>query len=191
MTNDELSIASPPVPTILHTNNWLASKFLLHQGTPPRKKVTETSTPLRYTARKQSYTSFFCRGEPSPNTRKFREGSLQGVWGGAVYGSQTVRRRKNIYINHRRYKTDTELSNFIWKLKDEGIEYKLQWKIIYRGRSFNTLSKVCQLCTNEKIFVLLKPELCTLNSNNELGSYCRHQKKTPSLQSKKSGQLVP
>ena len=79
-------------------------------------------------------------------------------------------------FNHRRYKTDTELSNFIWKLKDEGIEYILQWKIIDRGRSFNTISKTCQLCTNEKIFLLLKPELCTLNSNNELGSYCRHQR---------------
>ena len=97
MTNDELSIASPPVPTILHTNNWLASKFLLHQGTPPRKKVTETSTPLRYTARKQSYTSFFCRGEPSPNTRKFREGSLQGVWGGGrIWLTNCKKKKKHI-----------------------------------------------------------------------------------------------
>ena len=89
-------------------------------------------------------------------------------------------------FNHRRYKTDTELSNHIWKLQDGGIEYKIKWKIIDRGRPFNPVSKTSQLCTNEKLYILRRPELCSLNSNNELGSYCQHQKKLLPSNPKKS-----
>ena len=80
-------------------------------------------------------------------------------------------------FNHIQYKTDTELSNHIWMLKNKNIEYKIKWKIIDRGKPFNQVSRICQLCTIEKYYILLKPEVCSLNSNNELGSYCRHQKK--------------
>ena len=80
-------------------------------------------------------------------------------------------------FKHIEYKTDTELSNHIWHLKNKGIDFKIKWKIIDRGKTFNSVSKICQLCTIEKFYILLRPELCSLNSNNKLGSYCRHQKK--------------
>ena len=89
-------------------------------------------------------------------------------------------------FNHRRYETDTELSKHIWKLKDGGIEYTISWKIVDRGRPFNPVSKTCQLCTNEKLYLLRRPQLCSLNSHNELGSYCRHQKSLLHSNPKKS-----
>ena len=90
---------------------------------------------------------------------------------------------KTRYNNHTKsfrniiYKTDTELSNHIWTLKNKGIEYKISLKIIDRGKTFNSVSRICQLCTLEKYYLLFKPEICSLNTNDELGAYCRHQKK--------------
>ena len=90
---------------------------------------------------------------------------------------------KTRYNNHTKsfrniiYKTDTELSNHIWTLKNKGIEYKISWKIIDRGKTFNSVSRICQLCTLEKYYLLFKPEICSLNTNDELGAYCRHQQK--------------
>ena len=89
-------------------------------------------------------------------------------------------------FNLRTYETDTELSKYIWKLKDGGIKYIIKWKIIDRGRSFNPVSKTCQLCTNEKLYLLRRPKLCSLNAHNELGSYCRHQKSLLHSNPKKS-----
>ena len=80
-------------------------------------------------------------------------------------------------FKHEKYKTETDLSNHTWKLKTEKKSFKINWKILDRGRSFNPGSKICQLCTIEKYYLIFKPELCTLNSHNELGSHCRHKKK--------------
>ena len=57
------------------------------------------------------------------------------------------------------------------------IEFNISWKIIDRGKSFDSVSRTCNLCTTEKLYLLRNPELCSLNTNNELGSYCRHQKR--------------
>jgi hypothetical protein len=80
-------------------------------------------------------------------------------------------------FRHRTYINDSELAKYIWKLKDENRSYTISWKIIDRGKPFNPTSKICQLCTREKYYLIYRPELCTLNSNSELGSHCRHKKK--------------
>ena len=80
-------------------------------------------------------------------------------------------------FNHEKYKSDTELSNHVWKLKKENIEFTIKWRIIDRGKLFNPVSKICQLCVREKFYLIFKPNLCSLNNRNELGAYCRHQKK--------------
>ena len=79
-------------------------------------------------------------------------------------------------FNNVKYETETELSKHIWKLKRAKIAFTIKWRVIDRGRPFNPVSKVCQLCTTEKFYLIFKPHLCTLNDRNELGSYCRHQK---------------
>ena len=90
---------------------------------------------------------------------------------------------KNRYGNHlksfrhKKYISDSELSKHIWKLKDENKSYTISWKIIDRGKSFNPNTKICQLCTREKYYIIYRPELCTLNNNNELGTHCRHKRK--------------
>ena len=70
----------------------------------------------------------------------------------------------------------TTLSKYIWKLKDENKPYSIKWKIMARAQPFSQTTNQCQLCTREKYFIVYKPELCTLNSRNELFSSCRHKR---------------
>ncbi|OOZ36137.1 hypothetical protein BOW52_10940 [Solemya elarraichensis gill symbiont] len=79
---------------------------------------------------------------------------------------------KNI---HKR--NDTELSKFIWTLKEKNFEYKLKWRILRTCAIYNNTSKRCNLCLHENFLIMCKPHLCSLNKRNELMGACRHNKK--------------
>jgi len=87
------------------------------------------------------------------------------------------------YRNHacsfrnERYKHATELSKYIWSLKDQNIKYDIKWRIVKQARSYSNVTKRCYLCSWEKFFILCKPEMSTLNSRNELASCGRHARK--------------
>ena len=90
---------------------------------------------------------------------------------------------KNRYRNHiasfrdRNKRNATELSKYIWSLKDSFIPYSISWKIIARANSYSNTTKRCNLCLTEKFFIICKPNLCSLNKRNELATTCRHAKK--------------
>ena len=71
----------------------------------------------------------------------------------------------------------TALSEHIWSLKDTNTNYSLKWRIISKANSYSTSSKKCNLCTEEKYFIIYRPNLCSLNKRHELFSSCRHRKK--------------
>ena len=77
-----------------------------------------------------------------------------------------------------RYKTVTKLSEKVWQLKDRGSKYTIKWSIIRRGRTYVNGQKHCDLCTSEKLEILLRsknPHL--LNSRSEILAKCRHKRK--------------
>ena len=78
-------------------------------------------------------------------------------------------------FNHRRYGKETTLSQKIWKLKDEGQDFEIKWKILERAQPFSPITGVCGLCTLEKWYILFKPELSTLNKRNEINNHCFHK----------------
>ena len=71
----------------------------------------------------------------------------------------------------------TELSKYIWNLKDRNIMYNIKWRKIKQARSYSNVSKKCNLCLWEKYFIICRPEMSTLNNRSELISTCRHSKK--------------
>ena len=79
-------------------------------------------------------------------------------------------------FKNRAHKTETELSNHIWAVKDRGSTYDIKWKILDRANTYSPITHICNLCTREKFFLIFKSELCTLNTSNELKSHCRHKK---------------
>lgn len=91
---------------------------------------------------------------------------------------------KTRFNNHKcsfrleRYRTATKLSEKVWYLKDRGIDFNITWDIIKRGRPYMNGQRTCDLCTTEKLEILLRstdPHL--LNSRSEILAKCRHRRK--------------
>ena len=80
-------------------------------------------------------------------------------------------------FKHEEKRNATTLSEHIWKLRDMNAQYSIAWKIVSRAKPYSTGSKKCNLCTEEKYFIIYKPKMSTLNKRNELTSTCRHRKK--------------
>ena len=80
-------------------------------------------------------------------------------------------------FRHKKYINSTELSKYMWKLKDEKITATIKWTImsIVHG---TPKSGVCKLCLTEK-FWLLKHfnDEHLLNKKSEFTSKCRHENK--------------
>lgn len=90
---------------------------------------------------------------------------------------------KSRYNNHTssfrnlKQKHSTELSKYIWRLKQANVQYTIRWKILKKCRAYSNKTKRCNLCLHEKFIIIYYPKLSTLNSRNELISTCRHRKK--------------
>ena len=97
-----------------------------------------------------------------------------------TYFGQTLRPFKQRYYEHktaikyRASKLATALSNYIWKLKDAGKQFKLKWSIHSRAPTYKSGSKKCQLCLKEKTAIALAEPEELLNSRTELLNKCIH-----------------
>ena len=86
-------------------------------------------------------------------------------------------RNHQMSFKHENKKNDTELSKYLWQLKEKKKDFTITWKILAKARAYTTLTKRCNLCISEKFFIISKPHMATLNKRNELVSTCRHRRK--------------
>ena len=56
----------------------------------------------------------------------------------------------------------TELSKYIWNLKESDVRYSTKWKIIKQCRPYFNKTKRCNLCLYEKFIIICHPELSSL-----------------------------
>ena len=84
-------------------------------------------------------------------------------------------RNHNSNFKTRNPKNATGLSKYIWGLQDQNISYDISWKIVSRAKPFNHVTNVCNLCTREKYFIILKPEMTSLNKQTEISGPCLHK----------------
>ena len=80
-------------------------------------------------------------------------------------------------FRNRKYANRTELAKHIWKLKDNNENYKISWSIISSASAYNNISKRCNLCLTEKLYIIKVNKASNLNKRAELISKCRHEKK--------------
>ena len=78
-------------------------------------------------------------------------------------------------FKNERYAHETTLSTYIWKLKEQNLDYEIKWKLFTRASPYSPVTDICNLCTKEKYFILFCPEEATLNHRNEIYSHCRHK----------------
>ena len=65
----------------------------------------------------------------------------------------------------------TELSKFIWTLKDRNIDYTLTWSIIARAKAYSSRSKFCNLCITEKFFIMCKTNAGLFEQKERIDQY--------------------
>ena len=73
-----------------------------------------------------------------------------------------------------------EIAKEVWKIKDQGGEYGIDWNIIGHAPAYNQATKKCHLCTAEKLHIAEKMDdknTNLLNKRDELISRCLHQNK--------------
>ena len=80
-------------------------------------------------------------------------------------------------FKHRKYTNSTELSKYIWQLRDKKQDYDIKWTIISHARSYSNISKRCDLCLTEKLMIIKANPKQLLNKKSELISKCRHENK--------------
>ena len=78
-------------------------------------------------------------------------------------------------LKNRNLESSCKLAQYCWKLNDKNIKYHITWRIICRAKTFSPISNVCNLCINEKYYILYHPEMSSLNSRKELTNNCRHK----------------
>ena len=81
-------------------------------------------------------------------------------------------------FRHRQNEKDTELSKYIWELKDKHTEYQIKWSIVRISSGHNPVTKSCNICLLEKLL------LCNFSDKSRLiikrldpVSKCRHENK--------------
>ena len=77
----------------------------------------------------------------------------------------------------RKYETETELSKYIWKLKDENEQFEIAWEMIATESPYKCGTRHCNLCLTEKLLIMKAAPNSLLNSRNEIVSKCRHSNK--------------
>ena len=81
-------------------------------------------------------------------------------------------------FRHRENEKDTELSKYIWELKDKHTEYQIKWSIARKSSGYNPVSKSCNLCLLEKLLLCnFSDKSRLINKRLDLASKCRHENK--------------
>ena len=89
---------------------------------------------------------------------------------------ERYRNHKSSFNNINKRHT-TELANYIWNLKDNNTDFKIEWEILNRTKSkFNTKFG-CRLCNLEKIQIDKTDKTKSLNKKSERQNICIHYKK--------------
>ena len=71
--------------------------------------------------------------------------------------SNTFKERYRNHIKsftHKEYSNETELSKYVWHLKQNKTDFTIKWSIVKKSISYMAESKRCNLCLDEKITIL-------------------------------------
>ena len=103
--------------------------------------------------------------------------AVRQTYTGVTKNSFKVRYRGHkTSINRPEYSKSTELSEYIWDIKNMKHNFNIRWKILGKAKPYSPGSKECNLCNLEKYHIVKSPDLTTLNKRDEILTICRHRK---------------
>ena len=63
-------------------------------------------------------------------------------------------RNHQMSFKHEEKRNDTELTKYLWQLKEKKKDFSIEWKILAKAIAYTHLTKRCNLCITEKFFLL-------------------------------------
>ena len=88
---------------------------------------------------------------------------------------------KSRFYNHTKSFRDrgneTELSKYIWQLRDESKSYNIHWNIFMYATPYKCGTRRCDLCLTEKYIIARADQEHLLNKRTEIISKCHHRNK--------------
>ena len=90
---------------------------------------------------------------------------------------------KEHYNNHtasfrnKSKEKSTELSKYIWELKNCNLNYDLKWSIACKAHPYTGGTRKCDLCLTEKVTIMKADLESLLNTRDEFVSKCKHMNK--------------
>ena len=115
-----------------------------------------------------------CTGSVTSSLRNYGEKKYAGV--SAPPWKKRFGNRK-LSFNKRQYEENSTLAKEVWHIKDKGGEYHIDWRVIGHAAAYNPVSKRCNLCLLEKLYIAENTGESLINKRNELISKCRHMNK--------------
>ena len=82
-----------------------------------------------------------------------------------------IRKPWKIFLKQQK---DTELSIKFWKVKEQNKTVDISWDILGIHQSYNTSTKRCTLCLNEKLAIAVSKEDSILSKRTKIIRKCRH-----------------
>lgn len=158
----------PNVANIIKQQNSRLLKGNNHQNPPPCNCQQPANCPLLGACRTESIV--YKATVTHDDGRNFYFGTAEEL-------AKKRISEHNTSFRHRQYENSTELSKFIWQLKDKGKNYNITWEIARKCQKYNCGSGRCDLCLTEKMLIARNNEPGMLNSRSELISKCRHRNK--------------
>ena len=105
----------------------------------------------------------------SKNEEKRYIGSMGGIFKSRWYNHMSDIRNSN--------NTGTELSKYVWKLKEKNVEFDIDWKILHKIGGNKIAKDICNTCNLEKYEIAMANKRTLLNKRNDLFSNYPHFRK--------------
>ena len=83
----------------------------------------------------------------------------------------------NCSFRNKSREKNTELSKYVWELKEKDITYFINWDIAMKLQNYVCGSRKCDLSICEKLHISRADPNVFLNKHDELVSKCRHRNK--------------
>ena len=96
------------------------------------------------------------------------------------YGTCEGEFKSHFYTHTKLFRdrgNETELSKYIWQLKDKSENYNIRWKLSIYATPYKCDARNCDLCQTEKYVIARPNQEHLLNKRTEIISKCHHRNK--------------
>ena len=170
---NNLKVSYSCMPNVKKIVNGHNKKVLAEDNTAERNKCNcprNSTCPLNGACLSENtlYAGKLSSDLPNYNPRDYA-GVSEGPWKQRWY----VHR---LSFNDRNY-ANCRLAKEVWRIKDLGGDFHIEWRIIGHAPAYNPIARKCSLCTIEKLYIAEHINENLLNKRDELVSKCRHRRK--------------